>query len=161
MAGTESTDKPDVAKIGIMLSHAGRDAREVYKTLPWSAEVDDKKFDKVLEAFERFCTPQKNILYERHGFWSMRQDKGETIDSYLTRLKLKIDYCEYDKTRWPPAVKNEMTWDKFIFGLIDDGVKERLLRETDLTLERAVALPQRSEASKSQVKAMSSNTHLA
>ena len=155
LAGTESTDKPDAAKIGIMLSHAGRDAREVYKTLPWSAEGDDKKFDKVLEAFERFCTPQKNILYERHGFWSMRQDEGETVDSYL---KLKI---EYDKTGWPPAVKNEMTQDKFIFGLFDDGVKERLLRETDLTLERAVALAQRSEASKSQVKAMSSNTHLA
>ena len=76
----------------------------------------------------------------------MRQDDGETVDSYLTRLKLKIDYCEYDKTVWPPAVKNEMTRDKFIFGLIDDGVKERLLHETDLTFERAVALEQRSEA---------------
>ena len=31
LAGTESTDKPDAAKIGIMLSHAGRDAREVTK----------------------------------------------------------------------------------------------------------------------------------
>ena len=61
-----------------------------------------KKIDKVLEAFERFCMPQKNILYERHGFWSMRQDDGETVDSYL---KLKIDYCEYDKTSWPPVVK--------------------------------------------------------
>ena len=53
-----------------------------------------------------------------------------------------------------------MMRDKFIFGLIDDGVKEYLLHETDLTLERTVALAQRSEASKSQVKAMSSNTHL-
>ena len=50
--------------------------------------------------------------------------------------------------------------DKFIFGLIDDGVKECLLCGTDLTLERAVALTQHSEASKSQVKAISSNTHL-
>ena len=81
LAGNESTDKPDVAKIKIMLSHAGRDAWEVYKTLPWSAEGDDKKLDEVLEAFERFCMPQKNILYEQHGFWSMRQDEGETVDS--------------------------------------------------------------------------------
>ena len=90
----------------------------------------------------------------------MRQNDGETVDSYLTRLKLKRDYCEYDKTGWPPAVKNEMMRNKFIFGLIDDGMKERLLRETDLTLERAVALAQRSEASKLQVKAMSSSTNL-
>ena len=90
----------------------------------------------------------------------MRQYDGETVNSYLTRLKLKIDYCEYDKTSWPPTVKNEMTRDKFSFGLIDDGVKERLLRETDLTLEHAVALAQRSKASKLQIKAMSSSTNL-
>ena len=70
LAGTESTNKPDAVKIGIMLSHAGRDARVVYKTLPWSAEGlgDDKKFDKVLEAFERFCTPQKNIFTNNMDF---------------------------------------------------------------------------------------------
>ena len=157
LAGTESTDKPDAAKIGIMLSHAGKDAREVFKTLPWAAVGDDQKFDKVLEAFER-CTPQKNILYERHGFWSMQQEDGESVDSYLTRLKLKIDYCEYDKSGWPAAVKNELTRDKFVFGLIDDGLQERLLRESDLSLERAVALAQRSESSKIQVKAMASRS---
>ena len=64
LTGTESTEKADAVKIGIMLSHAGREARDVYKTLPWAADGDDKKFDKVLEAFERFCTPQKNTLYE-------------------------------------------------------------------------------------------------
>ena len=90
----------------------------------------------------------------------MRQDDGKTVNSYLTRLKLKIDYCEHNKTGWPPAVKNEMTRDKFIFGLIDDGVKERLLCETNLTLECAVALAQRSKTSKSQVKAISNSTNL-
>ena len=52
LEGTESTGKSDGAKIGIMLSHAGREARELYKTLPSAAEGDDKKFNKVLEAFE-------------------------------------------------------------------------------------------------------------
>ena len=53
LEGTESTGKSVGAKIGIMLSHVGREARELYKTLPWAAEGDDKKFNKVLEAFER------------------------------------------------------------------------------------------------------------
>ena len=79
--------------------------------------------------------PQKNILYERHRFWSLHQEEGEAIDAYMTRLKLKIDSCEYDKTGWPTAVKAEMIRDKFVFGLIDDSLKERLLREADLTLE--------------------------
>ena len=81
---------------------------------------------------------QKNILYEQREFWSLHQEEGEAIDAYVTRLKLKIDSCEYDKTGWLPAVKAEMTRDKFIFGLTDDSLKEKLPRETDLTLERAV-----------------------
>ena len=49
---------------------------------------------------------------------------------------------------------------KFVFGLTDDGLKERLLRESDLSLEHAVALAQWSELSKIQVKAMASrSTH--
>ena len=155
LAGMESSDKSDPVKIGIMLSHAGKDAREVYKTLTWTKDGDNNKFDKVLEAFERFCLPQKNILYERHGFWSLYQEQGEAIDSYVTRLKLKIDNCEYHKTGWPAAVKMELTRDKFVFGLLDDTLKERLLREADLTLPKAIALAQRSESSKIQAKAMS------
>ena len=49
----------------------------------------------------------------------------------------------------------ELTRDKFVFGLLDDTLKERLLREADLTLPKAIALAQRSESSKIQAKAMS------
>jgi len=36
----------------VMLLHAGKVARKVYKTLAWATEGDKDKFDKVLEAFE-------------------------------------------------------------------------------------------------------------
>ena len=63
LAGTETAEKSDLIKIGIMLSHAGKEARDVYKTLPWRTEGDQDKFDKVIEAFQRYCAPRKNILY--------------------------------------------------------------------------------------------------
>ena len=59
VGGTESSDKSDPVKIEIMLSHAVKDAREVYKTLTWAEDGDQNKFDKVLEAFECYCSPQK------------------------------------------------------------------------------------------------------
>jgi len=67
-----------------MLSHAGQEGREVYKTLPWATDEDKTKFTKVLEGFDRYCSPQKNILYERYGFWTLRQEEDEPIDAYLT-----------------------------------------------------------------------------
>jgi len=55
-------EKSDEIKIGIMLSHAGKEAREVYKTLPWATEGDKKKFDKVIAVFKAYCEPRKNVL---------------------------------------------------------------------------------------------------
>ena len=62
--------------------------------------------------------------------------------------------CKYVKEGWPSAVREELTRDKFVFGLIDDNLKERLLRETNLDLNRAVEIAQRGESSKRQVKEM-------
>ena len=53
--------------------------------------------------------------------------ESESIDAYLTRLKVKIDACEYSKEGWPAAVRLEILCDRFVFGLLDDTVKERLL----------------------------------
>ena len=148
LAGMEASERSDLAKIGIMLSHAGKEARDVYKMFEWAAEGGDKKFEKVLEAFQRFCSPRKNIIYECYGFWTIQQEDHENIDEYLTRIRMKIDLCEYDKKGWPPAVCQELIRDKFVFGLADDGLKERLLREVDVSLTKAVEMAQQAESSK-------------
>ena len=64
LAGTESTEKSDSVKIRIMLSHAGKEAREIYKRLPQIEPGDKMKFDKVVKAFRDYCHPRKNIQYE-------------------------------------------------------------------------------------------------
>ena len=45
LAETEFTEKSSEIKIGIMLSHAGKEAREVHKILPWETEGNEKKFN--------------------------------------------------------------------------------------------------------------------
>ena len=49
---------------------------------------------------------------------------------------------------------DDMVRDKFVFSTRDLSVKERLLREDKLTLEKAISMARASEASKEQVKAM-------
>ena len=158
LAGTESLEKSDAVKIGIMLTHAGSEAREIYKTLHWNEEGDNMKFDKVTKAFKEYCSPRKNILYERYKFWTLNQKEGEPIHTYLTRLKVQVDHCDYHKEGWPSAIKTEMIRDKFVFGLNDSNLKERLLRETDISLDKMVILAQRTESSKQQIKEMTAST---
>ena len=71
--------------------------------------------------------------------------------AYTTRLRLQTDYCGYDKKGWPAVIKKEMIHDKFVFGLKDDNLKERLFHEADIS----VALIQRIEFSQWHIKEMS------
>jgi len=88
-------------------------------------------------------------------FWSIKQEKTEPVDVYLTQTKLKLDMCEY-----AGAVKQEMTRDKFAIGLCDDCIKERLLREEKLDLTMAVGIAQGAESFKQQTRDTSAHSEI-
>ena len=56
--------------------YAGKEACKVYKTFHWAEEDDAMKFGKVIKAFKQYCTLCRNILYEYHKFWSLKQKEG-------------------------------------------------------------------------------------
>ena len=60
---------------------------------------------KSSKLFGTIAHHKKNIIYERYTFWSLQQEEGESIDSYLMWLKLKIDTCKHSKD---PAVSNQI-----------------------------------------------------
>ena len=45
-----------------LLKVISNDAMDVYNTLEWDADGDNKKIDKVLTKFEEYCEPKKNVL---------------------------------------------------------------------------------------------------
>ena len=71
-----------------------------------------------------------------------------TVEKYLTELKMKSKDCEFD------AAENDMIRDKVVFSLSDQRLKERLLREPNLTLERAINTCRAAETAKAQIQAM-------
>ena len=81
--------------------------------------------------------------FERYQFWQITQKDSETVDQFVTRLKNKVKSCDYESV-------DDIVRDKFVFSIRDLAVRERLLRDENLTLEKARA----SEASKEQIKAM-------
>ena len=74
------------------------------------------------------------------------------MDQFVTRLKNRVKSCEYESV-------DDMVRDKFVFSIRDLPVKERLLREEELTLEKAIYMARASEASKEQIKAMAPKEH--
>ena len=74
------------------------------------------------------------------------------MDQFVTRLKNKVKSCEYESV-------DDTVRDKFVFSIRDLDVRERLLRDENLTLEKAICMARASEASKEQIKAMAPKEH--
>ena len=92
-----------------------------------------------MNKFEAYCNPKRNITYERHLFNTRFQNVGETIDAYVTELKIQAKNCEFG------ALCDELIRDRIVVGIRDDAVRSRLLRETELDLQKTVDICRASE----------------
>ena len=74
-------------------------------------------------------------MVRAHRFWDNKQQEGEPIDQFITKLKTRAKSCEFGDQH------DTMLRDRIVFGVSDTQLKERLLRESsDLTLEKEASL---------------------
>lgn len=135
-------------KIALLLTVAGRGALDVYNTFVFTEEEKDK-YDAVIAKFELYCTPRKNETYERYVFRNRLQKESESIEQYVTDLRLKSQSCNFG------TLCDSMIRDQIVIGVQDKRVRMQLLKETDLTVERAIQICQASESAKAQLKTFS------
>ena len=108
----------------------GKECHQIYKNLPLSAE-ERKKPETVLAKLTEHFEPKRNI-YERYVFNTVSQDQDESFDQFLNRLRELAATCNFG------TLEEEMIRDRIVIGIRDNRTRERLLREPDLKLERAI-----------------------
>ena len=135
-------------QVGILLHTAGSEARDVLDTFDYDVDEDKDDYELVLTTFRTYCEPRKNIVFERYRFWGRNQSEGEPFDQWVTDLRTKAAKCDFQ------THESDMIRDKILFGVYDTRIKERLLREVDLTLERALDVCRAEETSKHQMDTM-------
>ena len=142
---SELSRKDEQTQVATFLNVVGTDAIEVYDTFNLS---DSVTLDEILQQFDEYCEPKKNIVFERYKFWSRKQCDGESAKEWITALKGKASSCEFGEQ------KDQLIRDKIVFDINDKGLKERMLRESQLSLEDAIAICNTVEASRLQLKEM-------
>ena len=161
VASKVNKEEGDV-QVAALLTAIGPEARKVFKT--WNLSAAQKKDIKgVVERFDNYCNPRKNVPFERYRFNSRQQEPGETFDRYVTSLRQIADKCAFDT-----ITPDDILRDRIVFGIADDKVRERLLREPELSLAKALDICRASEMSQAQIKVVSelnpsnaaSNVHL-
>ena len=151
LTATEKDGKSDKIKTSILLTCIGKQGREIYNTFQFE-EGDDMKFNIVLQKFQEYCSPRKNITFMRHKFFTCKQREGQSFDEFVTELKKRSADCEFEQLR------DSLIRDIIICGINDNRLRERLLREPDLTLQKAIQLGHAAEETKRHVKELQKET---
>ena len=80
------------------LHTAGMAVQDIFFTLKEVREDEDNAFVKMKKTLEKHFTPQSNVPYERHVFRNTAQLPSETVEQFITRLRIKAETCELGLT---------------------------------------------------------------
>ncbi|KAI5611206.1 hypothetical protein C0J50_11869, partial [Silurus asotus] len=71
-----------------------------------------------------------------------------SISQYVTELKLRAKSCEFGQ------LQESLIRDRVVCGITSDAMRERLMREVDITLKKAIQICITSETTKAQILQM-------
>ena len=143
---TESDSKSDKIKTSILLTCVGPKGRDIYETSTFEQDTDKLKLKPVLEKFTSYCNARKNITILRHKCFIYKQGEGQCFNDFVNELKKRSSECEFGD------LTASLTKDMIVCGITDHTLRERFLRDRDLTLEKAIAAGQAAEETKRHAK---------
>lgn len=135
---------PTSRKRATLLHCLGAEGQRIFYSLPDTGT----SFEDAVSALEGHFLPKVNVVVERHTFRQRAQLPHETVNQYLAALRALSANCAFD------ANTDEMIRDQLLEHLRDDRIRERLLLEPDLTLEKATTLAIQMETAADQANKM-------
>ena len=84
---SELATKSEERQVNTLIYTMGDKADDILASFALSDE-DRKKYSTVKEKFDRYFVKKRNVIFERAKFNSRRQQKGETVDDFITDLHL-------------------------------------------------------------------------
>ena len=84
---TEKIKKSDDVKSSILLTCIGPRGREVYNTFVFDDDSMKMNFNCILQQFDDYYSPQKNVTFLQYKFFLYRQSEGQCFDNFVLELK--------------------------------------------------------------------------
>ena len=106
-----------------------------------------------VKELQRTLPTEKNVPFKRYIFNKRVQEAGQNYEHYRTTLRKLAESCSFDT-----ITADEILRDKLVFGIRDNRVRERLLRESALSLEKTGEICRAAESMQVQMKAASEDS---
>lgn len=133
-----------------LLHYAGAKVQSIYFNLPSSSRESRRsakyQYRKAVEKLTDHFAPKQNTSYERHVFRKMSQRKDERIDTFVMRLRIQADRCEFG-SRVDENIKDQVT-----SSCYSDSLRRKILERNHKSLESVLKLCRISESVANQEK---------
>ena len=116
---SEKTEKFQRTFLLIWLGNKGRD---IFSTLAFTTEEQDK-IQPYINKFTEYSNPQSKAVFSRYLFHKHDQQDSESVDQYITNLKILARKCAYST-----AITEEMIKDRIACKISSAKVREKLLQ---------------------------------
>ena len=112
-------DESEDSKASLVLNWLSQQGSMTLKSL----EVNKKDYKVFLKALEDIFRTEANDTMTHFCFRNIKQNQGQSVDSFLNNLCLALLKCQYGT---PSA--HEQLKDQFIFGVTSCDVQDNLLK---------------------------------
>ena len=102
----------------------GTEERRIFKSKNPHFQIEKQPFKELWQAVEDSFTKFRNITYDRFVFYSFKQQKGESVESFYGRLIEQVENCSLG------SEETTLIRDAFILNMIDHETQKELLKET-------------------------------
>ena len=130
----------------LLLHLAGTAVQDIFSTLVDTGEVSD--YQKAVDALNNHFCPKVNSTFSRQKFHSLRQQEGETIQQFATRLRTAVRDCDYQADEADNQIRDAILW-----RCQSEPLKRKMLEEgQNLMLVRTLEMAQQIESIDQQLQ---------
>jgi len=87
-------DKSEEEQVSYLLIWSSEEGIELLST--WTLTADEKKkLSTYWKKFEDYVAPKSNFRLSRYKLRTLKQEPGETVDSFLKKVRLLVNECKY------------------------------------------------------------------
>ncbi len=133
---------PDARKRATLYHCLGAEGQRIFYALPDTGET----YDTAVAALKKQFMPKIDVVVERHTLRKILQAPHENIQQYVAALHGLAANCDFgDKV-------DNMILDQLLEHLQSDDIRQRLLLEPNLTLQKTTGLAIQSESASEHAK---------
>ena len=97
LIASKNEGEEDRVKIAMLLNIIGDSAIDIINTFTFCSNTGTLK--QLYDLMDMYVEPRKNLTLTRFQFFSMIQEEDQSIEQFITQVKLKAKECEFEREK--------------------------------------------------------------